>query len=464
MINLTVDPTVLTTLKTAFPSPPNAAEKALNKYVTILEEMIFDCLLRGRDGWDYKFDLYTISLEKVLHRSPRISDKKIRLHKWLEQHGLALIRTIEKGSNYENRNSRVKLTSMVQLEISKDPLDPERMFNYLHPNHQTWTQQILNNDYDCFDADMDSLDRFIQQYYPSTGKVQKKDFTALFQAKCVHAAAKFRLGLFYQKKSPNFFGRTYYEKLSVQNVNKDLRRAMLGDSWEYDIRSSVVSWKLGFAQDFITVHNLPGTVQTYFPRCYQYSHNKTVLINQMSPLVFPTGVYTQQQITEKLKRAMTALNFGAKLVNLSYTSKAGVLVKGAMNDIFKWDDEVDAFINCQIAKDFVAEQKKLDKFIIQYMKIAQPHVFSIPELLTQRGKPRIQSMLAYLYQHAEWDVMEIVRNIAKQHNLPILANIHDAIIFRNQLPSSVRTQMQNAIIAATNNPFWHLEEKMLQGY
>ncbi len=43
----------------------------------------------------------------------------------------------------------------------------------------------------------------------------------------------------------------YYEGTSVQNINKELRRAVLGNCWEYDIRSSVVAWKMGWAKQCI---------------------------------------------------------------------------------------------------------------------------------------------------------------------------------------------------------------------
>jgi hypothetical protein len=46
----------------------------------------------------------------------------------------------------------------------------------------------------------------------------------------------------------------------------------------------------------------------------------------------------------------------------------------------------------------------------------------------------------------------------------IIANIHDAIIFRDRLSQPLRDQMQNAMRIKTNNQFWHLEEKQISGY
>lgn len=58
-------------------------------------------------------------------------------------------------------------------------------------------------------------------------------------------------GYYLQRKKPSDFGRLYYGGVSVQNINKELRRAVLGDCWEYDIRSSVVAWKMGWAKQYI---------------------------------------------------------------------------------------------------------------------------------------------------------------------------------------------------------------------
>ena len=117
MIELVVHPSVLIALKSAFPKPPNAAEKALNNYVGILEDLIFDDLIKSKDNFSKLFNLYSISLNDLMHKSPRLSSKKIRLHSWLQQNNLQLIKTIETGNSITKRISVVKLTTNVTLGI-----------------------------------------------------------------------------------------------------------------------------------------------------------------------------------------------------------------------------------------------------------------------------------------------------------------------------------------------------------
>jgi hypothetical protein len=76
---------------------------------------------------------------------------------------------------------------------------------------------------------------------------------ALRQAKTILGAASVFKGIYLQRRKPSDFGRIYYEGTSIQNVNKELRRAVLGNCWEYDIRSSVVSWKMGYAKVCLSV-------------------------------------------------------------------------------------------------------------------------------------------------------------------------------------------------------------------
>ena len=70
-------------------------------------------------------------------------------------------------------------------------------------------------------------------------------------------------------------------------------------------------------------------------------------------------------------------------------------------------------------------------------KQAQPNLLNLPFLLNIRKTLQQQKALAYLYQNSETNVMNIVRANAKLQDLTVLANIHDAIIFKSKLKASV---------------------------
>jgi hypothetical protein len=46
----------------------------------------------------------------------------------------------------------------------------------------------------------------------------------------------------------------------------------------------------------------------------------------------------------------------------------------------------------------------------------------------------------------------------------VIANIHDAIIFKHQLDPAIKDQMEAAIRTQTNNTHWALGEKELKSF
>ena len=52
MFTLKINPIVLRRLQTAFPKPKRCAEKKLEKYRVLLEDLLFKAIQRGRDPYD----------------------------------------------------------------------------------------------------------------------------------------------------------------------------------------------------------------------------------------------------------------------------------------------------------------------------------------------------------------------------------------------------------------------------
>jgi ABC-type phosphate/phosphonate transport system ATPase subunit len=69
--------------------------------------------------------------------------------------------------------------------------------------------------------------------------------------------------------------------------------------------------------------------------------------------------------------------------------------------------------------------------------------------------------MSYLFQHAETHVMDVVRSVALQNNLTILANIHDAIILKEDISEELLQQIETAMQISTDNPYWKLGKKQL---
>jgi hypothetical protein len=63
-------------------------------------------------------------------------------------------------------------------------------------------------------------------------------------------------------------------------------------------------------------------------------------------------------------------------------------------------------------------------------------------LQTPSGRPSKSRVLAYLYQHAETEVMNIVAQAAAKHGRQPIARVHDAIFFRKRLSLDLKLEIE----------------------
>jgi hypothetical protein len=80
-------------------------------------------------------------------------------------------------------------------------------------------------------------------------------------------------------------------------------------------------------------------------------------------------------------------------------------------------------------------------------------------LLSPSGRPAKAKVVAYLYQHGETEVMNVVRQVAAEHDRLPLANVHDAIFFKRHLGMDLKWEIEQRMRQETGNPYWHLSAK-----
>jgi hypothetical protein len=486
MVEIKVDPSVLAAMRKAFPSPPNSATRQFYKYVGVLQDMLLDSLLRGQTVEEMKCNLFSISLHELANKGGVIGgNDKVRVHKWLNDHGLALVETVKLGSNLTGMVSKVKFTDLVSLEMppatnllangqqaltsmnnpcAKTTAD---LIDHLYPDFaQCVADQTLDKVFDAVSIDIKSLENYMQWLRKgatmlSTSK--RKQF--LLQAHVILSVAKDKGGKYYQRKKTSDFGRTYYAGISVQNVNKELRRAMLGNCWEYDIRSSVVAWKMGFATECIAALNLNGTVRDNFKHTLSYLEDKKGLMATLHYLVFGKDSEVPVALQgDLLKQAFTALSFGARKTAKAWVDQNGEWARPAMVEIFRIKEERDRFLNDVSVVGFVKEQAKLDDYLFNGIKQQRPDLLKLPYLQTQSGSASKSKCVAFLYQHEETAVMEVVRAALAAHGKTVLAKIHDAIITKEKLGVELTSEIEQLMRDETNNDYWRLSAKQLKRY
>jgi hypothetical protein len=77
------------------------------------------------------------------------------------------------------------------------------------------------------------------------------------------------------------------------------------------------------------------------------------------------------------------------------------------------------------------------------------------------SKPKV---LAYLYQHAETDAMDLICSVAAQHGHIPIARVHDAVFFRSRLGPDLKQELEFTLQDAIQNKYWHLSPKQLKRY
>ena len=488
MFEITVDPRVALALKSAFPNPPNSSQRALNKYIATLTTMLMESLSRGQTPMEAKLNLFSISLHDLANRAGQIGSDRIRVHAWLRDNKLALIETVEIGSNLSGMVTKARLTNLVDLqwighEPAADQCDQDyktqmallaqsgdvsqAVFEHLYPELVGKDLASLDQSkFDIIDVDMQSLANYLQWLQKGSKHFNSTQINQYqYQARLILAVATHTNGKYPQRIKPSDFGRTYYAGTSIQNVNKELRRAILGNCWEYDIRSSVIAWKMGFAKEYVHAHAPSQSVQSEFPATLSYLDNKVGFMNTIQYLVFGSDSDLADALQVKmLKQAFTAISFGARKSGNGWMDSNGKWTNPAIVDIFRVKAERDLFLADPMVCAFIAEQGKLDKYLFDGVKAQRPDLLRLKYLQTQGGNPSRAKVIAFLYQHEETTVMDIVRATLVEHGQTVLANIHDAIIVRRKLRLDLRHEIEMRMQDATDNNYWRLSATEIKRY
>jgi hypothetical protein len=472
MISVIIDPVVEQQLRSAFPSSRIDPGDHLAKYANALEAAMMDAMLHNDFVLRGKQANFYASTKKIANAGPQLGPSKLRLHKWLTVNQLQLIQVAEKGNKFHGRNSLVTTTRFVTVVPASSTMSPEEALEWLYPGYSQLSPAQISQEFHLDKVDFKSLNVYMQslmqngQLPPS----DSKELTKFTKAELIHLVATHLNGLLPQRIISSPFGRTYYERLNVQNIDKEIRHALLGPSWEYDLRTAVVAWKLQHAQQYLVVHGIQSSPRTVFRYSYWFALRKKSFFDAVKKSVFVNSVHNDEKQTDILKSAMTSLNFGAKLQGGYYLDDQGELKKMAIASFFI-DNKIDnpddrkellRFQQHPILNRFMDEQNKLNDLIIDITKQNNPNILNLPIVRTPTNRLSRSKLLAYLYQHAETEVMDVFRACVANLNIEVLANIHDAIILKTQLVGSSRKAVMQTMRQQTGNPFWYLQEKEIK--
>jgi hypothetical protein len=265
--------------------------------------------------------------------------------------------------------------------------------------------------------------------------------------------------------NPSHFGRTYYRGINVQSVHNTLRKALLGDCFSYDIRISVVSWKMGYARLCYDQMKSPRVFEKEFETSLAYLEDKKAFRKLLMLETFGDSSHIAEDVQlDIVKQALTALSFGARMYRHGWIDFSGKACNPALVSIIKNLDARNRFIDCTVMKEFVAEQDQLDKFIYNYHCGPSSPLLNDPELQTASGRVSKSKVMSYLYQHAETEAMDAMRAELKHLGREVLASVHDAIFIRHRLNAYDKENIEVKMQQKTGISTWKLDVEELKAY
>ena len=490
MIKLTIHARLLAQLKLAMPKT-NKAELAIDKYVTALEELIDHALLYSDDNRYRFFNQFKISIHQFMLSTGqvRINGRKQYLHQWLKENKLELITLDEVGQKQadqkHNKSSIARLTHLVQMTdefdsaslatqsvdqliayLNDKSLSTTAFMNRALPGYLSLSENAARSQYDFCEIDIHSLQQYIFWILNRSNKLNAVEKSKnLKTAEMILRISQFTNSILPQLKTSNFFGRHYYRGISVQSVHKSLRRAMLGNCWEYDIRSSVISWKLGFAQMLLNHEKSPQSVANEFGALLYYLSKKQQFTDYIRNHAFSSDFNGDDEYKNtKIKEALTAISFGARMSQRGWIDVSGKAFNPAMVSIIKNATARKRFIECDLVQAFKDEHIRLDHFIFSHFMRIDQSLSKQKELQSVSGRMSKSKVLAYLYQHAETYVMDVVRTELNSLGYQVIATVHDGIYTRERISTRDKKHIEQRMRFATNIDYWALKEERLKRY
>ena len=484
MLKLEYSPSVALALMKAFPKYTlQKANLKIEKYVKTLERLMRRAKLNKVSKRSNKKKTYELEATILWDKTGQLGSDKIRIHQWLLANRFALV--INTNPNYKPSKELAvfkttkyltvtdeslldKLRKMTVQERhvyldtpSKDDIDE---INDDLKDYRALSTQEQKDRYDLAEIDITSVKNYLKKL--ADGQIfidylkQESDADI---AEYILRIAQLNNGLLPQLKDKSDFGRNYYKNISVQNVSKRVRETFLGDSWEYDCKSCSASWKMAFAwEQYNSKKRHKVKFQESFSALTLYLEHKFEIVDEVIDHTYQVQYpYSHAYKTKVIKEAMTAIGFGAKLTMGSWRAKDGEIKSSSLLEVFDEDTSLlRRFVDCTIVREYNDEQAILNKYIVNKFSSDTTWLAEMEaSRIKRKRKPYKQNQkISWLFQHAETIMMKIVRDELQKLGKTVLANVHDAIVVRQQLTASELLAIEQIVRTSTNVQYFSLGE------
>jgi hypothetical protein len=468
MIKIEIDQVVRDSLRAAFPRA-RAADDAIDKYQALLALHMNAAMANGNANLGTRF--FSLAAKAIGDSAPKLTAKSIRLEKWLGDNNLVVLSREEPGNSHTGEISLCVLTRLAAIKYGfsektqtvftqEEAAENIKSLEFISPGLTRATAAQLAEEYDCVEVNIAGLDEYAAWLIHDAAHLSigvRRQYKAQVENVRSHVAV---MGAWYQKKKESDFGRTYYSGVSIQSVNKELRRAILGDCWEYDITGAVFAFKLGWAEELCAAKGWD--LRRKFAGTLRYLEDKSGFLgNCLSEVFDASSSLTAEEQKKMIKTAITAIGFGARHNVEGYWS--GRWWKpAALADLFdKLPAEYARFRESVTIKAFVAESGRVDKFIKAECERTQDEVLGRDEVKNKGGVVNTSKLVAWLYQHIETLAMDAVALEVERQGGVVKARIHDAIFVDRIMDIGL---LDDVMQQASGVKHFKFKQERLEGY
>lgn len=392
-----------------------------------------------------------VSLDALSRQCGIFEYKKKRHSVWTEFRDICpLFVVIDKGSNLKGRNTAIQINDRTIRKlldyVSDDVLVQEVFFDGASDGAKP---EMIAVDLENLQNYIDNTDYDLAHNAEAKGsewvaKVQRN----AYQARLVQRIAAHLGGQYPQYAKPSVFGRTYYHGLSIQTMSKQVRAAVLGEHYQYDLSAAIYGIKLAIISGIVAKPNerhVENRLDGLFTYTKEYLREKDAIRQRLADQCLAATPINAAGKLRLVKQAITAIGFGAK-------TDAALWHDGhptALADILRNKGDRERFLQDKFVTNFIAEQDELTDAIISYLKRVGQFDPIKQAIRDAKAIPRITDahILAYLFQHYETSLMDDIVAIA-QAEMPVLARIHDAFVTSAKLSATTEAAIAEKLAEA----------------
>lgn len=331
------------------------------------------------------------------------------------------------GRKWTGVVSLVKLYDQKYIDLLIDTADTNLLVETYYSKYDINERINVPIDYDSLCAYISRTDHLLKNINnmdPRYGKVLQNFRTAkFFKIITEHFYDQYlEYVIPHVKREDSHFGRTYYKGINLQNCSKEVRQAVLGDHVSYDLNAAAYAIKLILAKDIFDEfgYDFNGS----FTYTKEYLDHKSQIREELASVIY-RHMPKYPNPLKLVKEAMNAIGFGAKMHEGSWEDDNGKRYSALHYIIYNKTARI-AFTKHNFVVNFLKEQDQLGKIIYEYYSRNIDFikkVKDIPNIYCNNGKLNKSKVLAYLYQHMETMVMDvIVKDIVPKFQ------IHDSFI------------------------------------